>query len=108
VEDLGAAARLASRYCDVVTTSGPGTGQAAAVEKIRAMKQALGPRPLAIASGITPANIGEYLPIADAFLVATGISRSFTELDPALVREAVRRVGEYLAGAAPAEDWLTV
>lgn len=79
---------------DVVTTSGPGTGKAAAVEKIRTMKEALGDFPLAIASGITPENVSDYLPYADCFLVATGISRNFEQLDPARTHalvEAVRR-----------------
>lgn len=92
VDDLEAAARIAARYLDVVTTSGPGTGHAADIEKIRRMKLALGETPLAIASGITPENVGDYLPVADCFLVATGISQSFTELDPARVRALVERV----------------
>ncbi|MBM3979723.1 MAG: adenine phosphoribosyltransferase [Planctomycetes bacterium] len=92
VEDLEAACRVAARYMDVVTTSGPGTGHAADIEKIARMKRALGETPLAIASGITPENVGGYLPHADSFLVATGISRSFTELDPARVRALVQRV----------------
>lgn len=91
VEDLEAACRVAARYMDVVTTSGPGTGQAAEVEKIRRMKLAL-EIPLAIASGITTENVSEFLPHADSFLVATGISRSFTELDPARVRLLIGRV----------------
>lgn len=91
VDDLEAACRVAARYMDVVTTSGPGTGHAADVEKIRRMKQALDGTPLAIASGITPENVADYLPYADSFLVATGISRSFTELDPVRVRALVER-----------------
>ncbi|MGD2215749.1 MAG: BtpA/SgcQ family protein [Gemmatimonadales bacterium] len=92
VEDLTRAARLAVRFMDVVTTSGPGTGIAAACEKIAAMKEAVGDFPLAIASGITPDNVADYLDVADCFLVATGISRSFTELDPDKVRELIERV----------------
>jgi predicted TIM-barrel enzyme len=80
---------------DVVTTSGPGTGHAAEVEKIRRMKQALADAPLAIASGIAPENVGHYLPYADAFLVATGISRSFTELDATRVRLLVECVRSF-------------
>jgi hypothetical protein len=95
VEDLTRAARLAVRYMDVVTTSGPGTGIAAAREKIVAMKEAVGGFPLAIASGITPENVGDYLDVADCFLVATGISRSFTELDPVKVRSLIEQVGAY-------------
>ncbi len=95
VEDLEAACRVATRYMDVVTTSGPGTGHAAEVEKIRRMKRALGDTPLGIASGITPENVGDYLPHADCFLVATGISRGFTELDPPRVRALVERVASF-------------
>src|SRR4051812_9199505 len=65
VEDLEAACRVAARHMDVVTTSGPGTGHAADLEKIRRMKRTLGDVPLAIASGITPENVGDYLPHAD-------------------------------------------
>lgn len=82
VDDIGEAARTARRYMDIVTTSGPGTGRAAHVEKIRAMKTALGDFPLAIASGITPENVRDYLPFSDCYLVATGISDSFEELNP--------------------------
>ncbi|MGD2153244.1 MAG: BtpA/SgcQ family protein [Gemmatimonadales bacterium] len=95
VEDLTRAARLAVRYMDVVTTSGPGTGIAAAREKIAAMKQAVGGFPLAIASGITPENVSDYLDVADCFLVATGISRSFTELDLEKTRRLIERVDAY-------------
>lgn len=95
VADVANAARIAAGYMDVVTTSGPGTGHAADVAKIRAMKQALGATPLAIASGITPENVGEYLPHADAFLVATGISSSFDELDRVKVAALVARVRAY-------------
>jgi hypothetical protein len=95
VDDLEWVCRIAADYMDVVTTSGPGTGHAADVEKIRRMRRALGAAPLAIASGITPENVAEYLPYADAFLVATGISRSFTELDPARVRDLVVRVRSF-------------
>lgn len=90
VDDLAKAATKASRFMDVVTTSGPGTGYAASPEKIRVMKQALGDHPLAIASGITPENVGDYLDSADCFLVATGISKSFEELDPARVSALVQ------------------
>lgn len=92
VTDLGRAASIAGRYVDVVTTSGPATGQHASTEKIRTMKEALGDHPLALASGITPENVANYLDVADCFLVATGISSSFDELDPGRVQELVRVV----------------
>ncbi len=92
VTDLARAAILASSYMDVVTTSGPGTGKSAQVDKIRTMKEAIGDFPLAIASGITPQNVNRYLAVADCFLVATGISHSWTELEPQRVADLVRRV----------------
>lgn len=92
VHQLDRATKVAAKYMDVVTTSGPATGQPADVEKIRVMKEALGDFPLAIASGITPDNVSQYLPLADAFLVATGISKNFTELDPYLTKKLVDKV----------------
>ena len=80
-KDLEAAARAASLHMDFVTTSGPGTGQAADVSKMQSMKRGVGSGSLALASGITPQNVCRYLPYVDALLVATGISRNFRELD---------------------------
>lgn len=81
------AAKYAVPYMDVITTSGAGTGFAPDVEKIKSMREAVGDKPLAIASGITLQNVDDYLPLVDCFLVATGISQSDTELDPKKVRE---------------------
>jgi len=92
VDDLERAACLAAEYMDVVTTSGSGTGEAADARKIQTMKQALGPVPLAIASGITPDNVHHFVSHADCFLVATGISKSWTELDPKLMERLLSRI----------------
>jgi len=81
VKDYAEAAKLATAYMDVVTTSGPGTGVAAPISKIMAMKKSIGSHRLGIASGITPLNIIDYLPYVDDFLVATGISLDFHNLD---------------------------
>jgi hypothetical protein len=80
--DLERAARRATKYCDVVTTSGPGTGKAATVDKIAAMKRALGVRSLALASGVTPDNVKMFVTHVDYILLATGISSDFYRLDP--------------------------
>jgi uncharacterized protein len=92
VKNLEKVTLLAKKYMDVVTTSGPATGKSADIEKIKIMRSVLGDYPLAIASGITPENVTDYLPIADCFLVATGISKGFTELDPVLVKRLVENV----------------
>lgn len=86
VANSAEAARIAANYIDIVTTSGPGTGESASIPKIKQMKLALGEKQLALASGITPENVAQYLPWADIFLVATGISQSFYELDIEKVR----------------------
>jgi predicted TIM-barrel enzyme len=79
---LGQAAVLAMSYMDVVCTSGPGTGKAAQLDKLIAMRQAMGPRgAIALASGVTAENVGTYLPYVDAFLVGTGIEARFGVLD---------------------------
>jgi uncharacterized protein len=81
VKDPAAAALAAAPYVDVVTTSGEGTGIAAPVAKIRAMKQAIGTHPLAIASGIAADNVHLYKGVADCFLVASSVSDSHSELN---------------------------
>jgi uncharacterized protein len=94
ITDVAKVARLAVPFVDVITTSGAGTGKAADIEKVRTMKKAIGDHPLAIASGITPENVGEYMPTADCFLVATGISDSHTELNSARVRALAKALGK--------------
>lgn len=82
--DPASAAREAVRLGMIPTTSGPGTGQAADPSAIAALRAAIGPdAPLAIASGITPENVGAFLPHLSHILVSTGVSSSFHEFDPA-------------------------
>lgn len=73
---------------DVITTSGPGTGHAATRAKVVAMKEVLGDRPLALASGVNAANITDYVGCADIVLAASSIetaSYSGTFNQPKLV-----------------------
>lgn len=100
-EDLGRAATAALPFVDVVCTSGPGTGKAAEVEKVVAIREAIGPNGgLALASGVTSQNVGDYLPHVDAFLVGTGIERRFGVLDP----ERVSALQQIIAGPAARES----
>lgn len=92
VSDLARIAWHAMEYMDVITTSGEKTGSPPDIEKIRVMRSAIGKFPLAIASGITPENISQYLDMADCFLVATGVSRTFCELDADRVKELVKAI----------------
>jgi len=95
VRDASAVAKSAVPFMDVVTTSGAATGSAADPDKIRLMKTAMGDAPLAIASGLTVDNVHEFLPWTNALLVATGVSKSFTQLDGAKLRAFVERVRSY-------------
>ena len=92
VDDLAGAARAAAGVVDVVTTSGEATGRAPGYEKIAAMRSAAPGSALAVASGITPENAGDYVEFVDAVLVATGISVDEHHLDVDRCRELVREL----------------
>ena len=89
-KDLGRAAEMSLPYVDVLCTSGPGTGYAADVEKVRALRAGLGDHAMALASGVTPENVRSYLPYVQAFLVGTGIERQLGVLDPAKIEALLR------------------
>jgi uncharacterized protein len=82
-------------HADVAVTSGAATGIAPTVEDVLAIREELADfmLPLAVASGMTPENVREFRDHADCFMVATGISKSFTELDPGRVRRFASLVG---------------
>ncbi len=79
-------ASLAAPYMDVVTTSGDATKRPPSIAKIASMRAAIGQKPLAIASGMTPENVNAFLDYVDCVLVATGVSFSHTEFDPERLR----------------------
>ena len=85
VRDLVKVSYEAIKYCDVPTTSGDATGRAADISKIRIIKQAIRDKPLAIASGINPNNVFNYMDYVSYYLVSTGISKSFSEFDASKV-----------------------
>ena len=88
--DLGRTAGAAAEYMDVICTSGPGTGMAADVGKVKAMRAGIGEHALALASGVTPENVRDYVPYVDAYLVGTGIEARFGVLDPRKVEALLR------------------
>lgn len=82
-EHYVAAAKAACGFMDVITTTGPGTGEPADPAKINAFREGAGDHPVAVASGITPENAKTFS-AADCFIVATGINRpgDFYNIDP--------------------------
>lgn len=96
VENLESAVEKAKPFMNVICTSGVGTGHAADLTKMARMKKAAGEFPLAIASGITPVNVTEYLPYIDYFLVATGINKVGEEmLDTHKTRDLANSIHNY-------------
>ena len=109
-EHFEAAARIATRYMDAVTTSGVATGCSAEVSKIEAFREGCADQALAVASGVTPDNAGAYAGLVDAILVATGINRAgdFYDIDPMRLRRLLAVCREAGAGERepdPAAGW---
>lgn len=88
VSRYGDAAREACAFMDVIATSGVATGQEADLGKIEVFREAIGDRPMALASGISPANAKDYRDV-DCFMVATGINETgnFYDIDPEKLAE---------------------
>lgn len=81
--DLKRAVEVAAQYTTSITTSGPATGDAPDLEKIRKICEYAGPEGrVAIASGVTCDNVLDYVALGVSdFIVSTGISESFHHLD---------------------------
>lgn len=89
------AATIATKYMDVVTTSGPGTGQAISLSKLRSMSEALRENDdfaLGLASGVNLENVGDFLPHVHAYLVGTSLETSLGVLDLDRVRKLHERI----------------
>ena len=91
VSNLERASKIATKFMDVVTTSGDKTGSPPDIEKIAVMRASIGRHPLGIASGISPENVHRFLPFASAFLVATSLLIPGTQnFDKFRVRDLVK------------------
>lgn len=96
--DYAKSVQIACHWMDVVTTSGIATGHSADLGKIETFRKACGATPLALASGITPENVSQYVPHVDCVLVSTGINfkDDFYNIDPARLAKlmALTQTGE--------------
>ena len=97
---FGDAARAACPFMDVITTSGVATGQEADISKITTFRAAIGDRPLALASGITPANAAAYADV-DCFMVATGINEpgNFYDIDAGSLNQLMAITRRFAKGS---------
>jgi phosphoribosylanthranilate isomerase len=83
------------------TTSGLETGAAPDVQKIMSIRRALGTtHPLAVASGMTPANVRQYTPYVTHYLVATGVSIDDHHFDQEKLSAFIRAVHSPVAQIA--------
>lgn len=89
LEYVQKAASIATRYMDIILTSGSGTGISANLQKIINMQKGCDGKTLGLASGVTPENALTYVPYVDCFLVATGISIDFYNLDAVKLRSLI-------------------
>lgn len=90
--DPPAAAAAAAALGLLPTTSGAATGHAPDLAKMEAMSRAVD-RSLAVASGMTPANVAAFAPFVSDILVSTGVSRDAHRVDPALLKAFLRAAG---------------
>ncbi|MCK9272536.1 hypothetical protein M0P65_03245 [Candidatus Gracilibacteria bacterium] len=99
VENLELACAQGQKYLDVTTTSGPGTGEAVNIEKLKKIREFSGDHPIAVASGTNDKNIIDSSEFADIFLVSTHLNKQgdFLNLDPEKVKR-MKGVVEKLNG----------
>ncbi len=74
----------------IPTTSGPATGIAPDLQKLRTMRHRIPNGDLAVASGVTPENAADISLFVDWIFVSTGISKDFHTFDI----EKMRKVRE--------------
>ncbi|MGB7286938.1 MAG: BtpA/SgcQ family protein [Salaquimonas sp.] len=95
-EDYEKSAMIACDFMDVVTTSGIATGHSADLGKVKVFRNTCHEKPVALASGITPENVSQYLPFVDCVLVATGINikGDFYNIDPVRLAKLMQKINE--------------
>lgn len=86
--DPAKAAELARKAGFIPTTSGPRTGSPPTTEKVMSMSAAAGGM-LALASGITTANVSDFSAYSSHILVSTGICIDEHRIDPMKLRTLI-------------------
>jgi hypothetical protein len=81
------AAQKASALGWVATTSGPATGIAPDLQKLRTMRHRIPQGDMAVASGVTPENAADISLFVDWIFISTGISKDFHTFDPEKMRK---------------------
>lgn len=74
---------------DALVVSGTGTGAATSVDDVKCVREACPDAPILLGSGVTVANVGQYLKYADGFIVGSSVKRGgelAKPVDPARVK----------------------
>ena len=89
-EDLPWVYEQASKYIDVITTSGEGTGKEIDLNKLKRIRETIGEdKLLAVASGVNKDNIKEISQYANYYMVASSITEPNSEY---IIREALQNL----------------
>ena len=89
---------------DGIVLTGAATGEAASLDELRAVCKSIR-LPLIVGSGITPENVADFCPLADALVVGSTFKRDGrweNPVDPARVQRLMDAVARAQDGAAPA------
>ncbi len=90
--DLETACKEAILATDIATTSGPGTGKAATITKIKQLRSYLGDHPMAIASGVSVDNIESYKGLVNYLLVASSITSPGEQIIESKLKELISKL----------------
>ena len=100
--------RKAGQLDVIPTTSGSATGSAPTPEKLRLMRAGLPKGRLAVASGITPENVGQFMPLVTDILVSTGVSDADGRLDASLLTQLKSEVARQQRRMQPGDQPVSV
>jgi membrane complex biogenesis BtpA family protein len=80
---------------DGLIVSGSGTGQITSLDDLKAVRQAAAGRPVFVGSGISAANIADYVGLADGLVVGSSLKANgdvHQPVDPLRVKELLARL----------------
>ncbi|MGH2569928.1 MAG: BtpA/SgcQ family protein, partial [bacterium] len=92
---------------DALILSGPATGVRANPAELRRVKDALPDTPLLVGSGVSAANLEEFWPVADGWIVGTSLKKSGDPgqpVDPVCAREILAEASRLRRVEAPTRE----
>jgi uncharacterized protein len=95
--EIAARDTLERGLADALIISGVGTGAAAAVSDVERVRRACPAARILLGSGVTVANVRDYLPDADGFIVGSSLKREgrvHQPVDARRVAALARRIGD--------------